>query len=352
MNTRIVLKNVLGIKIRLNHGRNMKILVTGGAGFIGSHLSDALIAKGYQVIILDNLSTGHQKNIPRQATFVLGDVTNPELVSNLVFNVDACFHLAAIPSVEKSHKDWLGCHHVNLKGSLVVFDAVSKIKNRKKIPIIYASSAAVYGNNSSHGIKETDVTKPNSAYGVDKLSTELQAQIATDIYEIPTIGMRFFNVYGPRQNSHSLYSGVITAFFECLHAKAPFIIYGDGEQRRDFIYIKDIVAGLISALESNIKLKSEIFNVCTGIGTSINLLAQTMSNLFNSKLNISYAEPKAGDIKNSIGDGSKAKEHLNFRTSFSLSEGLIQLHEAICNQVIPTKQKLSVNVLDPQEAIY
>src|ERR1700761_3440303 len=221
-------------------------LVTGGAGFIGSHLCEALIARGDQVRVLDDLSTGHRRNVPAQATLIVGDVADPTAVAEAMADVDGCFHLAAIASVEKGVTDWLGTHRVNVSGTVTVFDAVRRQGSR--IPVVYASSAAVYGDAAVVPIAETAPCVPLSAYGADKYGCELHARVASHVHGIPAVGLRFFNVYGPRQDPKSPYSGVISIFCERIAAGLPITVYGDGQQTRDFVYVGDVVRALLGAM--------------------------------------------------------------------------------------------------------
>ena len=180
-------------------------LVTGGAGFIGSHLCDALIARGDSVRVLDDLSTGRRANLPEGAELIVGDIADPETAWRATEGVDGCFHLAAIASVERATKDWLGTHRANLTGAITIFDAIRR--HGTKVPVVYASSAAVYGDCRTIPIRETAARRPLSAYGADKYGCELHAITASHVHGIPTVGLRFFNVYGPRQDPKSPYSG-------------------------------------------------------------------------------------------------------------------------------------------------
>ncbi|MGH7152360.1 MAG: NAD-dependent epimerase/dehydratase family protein, partial [Acetobacteraceae bacterium] len=181
-------------------------LVTGGAGFIGSHLCDALLRRGDAVRVLDDLSTGKRENLPAGAELMIGDIADPAAVERALAGVDGCFHLAAIASVARGIDDWLGTHCTNLTGTITVFDAV----RRHPVPVIYASSAAVYGDCPAQPLTERAPTAPLSAYGADKLGCELHARVARQVHGITTVGLRFFNVYGPRQDPDSPYSGVIS----------------------------------------------------------------------------------------------------------------------------------------------
>ncbi len=176
------------------------------------------------------------------ATLIEGDVADPAIVAQATAGVDGCFHLAAIASVEKGVTDWLGTHRANLTGTITVFDAIRR--HGSEIPVVYASSAAVYGDAATIPIAETEPRTPLSAYGADKYGCELHARVASHVHGIPTIGLRFFNVYGPRQDPKSPYSGVISIFCERIAAGLPIKIYGDGQQTRDFIYVADVVQAL------------------------------------------------------------------------------------------------------------
>ena len=220
-------------------------LVTGGCGFIGSHLVEDLLNRGHRVRILDDLSTGKRSNLPagapsRQCELITGDVIDRELVERCFEGVDHCFHLAAVASVQRSNEDWSGTHRINLTGAINIFDAA----RRQRVPVVYASSAAVYGDNADTPLQESAQLRPLTAYGADKLGCELHARVASLVHSVPTTGLRFFNVYGPRQCASSPYSGVISIFADRLTRAEPLVVFGDGEQTRDFIFVKDVVAFL------------------------------------------------------------------------------------------------------------
>ncbi len=189
--------------------RYMKFLVTGGCGFIGSHIVDALIDGGHEVVVIDNLVSGQLENLNSSARLVIGDIRSNGDVEKACDGVDGCFHMAAIASVEEARVNWLYTNSVNAGGTITLFSHSSKTN---KFPIVYASSAAVYGNPEKLPLNENSVTKPINAYGVDKLSCELHAKVAANIHGVSNVGLRFFNVYGPRQNPESPYSGVISIF--------------------------------------------------------------------------------------------------------------------------------------------
>lgn len=299
-------------------------LVTGGCGFIGSHLSDALLAAGHRVRILDDLSTGKLANKPDAAELIEGDVADPACVAPALAGTDGCFHLAAVASVEKSNRDWLGTHRSNLTGCITVFDAARRARSDQPIPVIYASSAAVYGDNSHVPLTEDSATLPLSAYGADKLGCELHARVAGHVHGVPTVGLRFFNVYGPRQDPTSPYSGVITIFAYRLRAGQPVTIYGDGNQTRDFVYVGDVVAALMAAMRV-LPSGSPVLNVCTGRATSILEIAHTMARLCRVSPTFEFQAPRSGEARVSLGDPARAAAVLGSRAGTALPDGLARL---------------------------
>lgn len=301
-------------------------LVTGGCGFIGSHLAQMLIAGGHQVRILDNLSTGKFENKAAMAKFMRGDVADVETVMQAMDGVDGCFHLAAVASVEKGNRDWLGAHRTNLTGAITVFDAARVAGHR--IPIVYASSAAVYGNNPNVPLTENATTHPLSAYGADKLGCEQHALVAGYVHGVPTCGLRFFNVYGPRQDSASPYSGVISIFCDRLRLRQNITIHGDGLQTRDFIFIEDVIRALISAM-MKASHKAPVYNVCTGRATTILQLVEAISDTLRLPANAEHGAGRPGDIRGSIGDPSKAHSDLGFKAKTELLTGLRATVDAI-----------------------
>lgn len=299
-------------------------LVTGGCGFIGSHLTEQLLKSGAKVIVLDNLSTGKQSNLPKAAQFILGDVGDEDLVTSIMPQVDGCFHLAAIASIEQSNQQWVQTHRTNLTGTINLFNAARPAKLGKQIPIVYASSAAVYGDNNHLPLNESEVPKPLTAYGADKYGCELHAAIAGDVHHIPTIGWRFFNVYGPRQDPTSPYSGVISIFFDHIANAKPIQIYGQGEQFRDFIYVSDVIQYLVKSIDVCSE-QAQVFNACTGVATKINQLATTLQTIFATTVDIQHSPARIGDIPQSLGDPTLAKDRFGLQANTSLKEGLMQM---------------------------
>jgi UDP-glucose 4-epimerase len=293
-------------------------LVTGGCGFIGSHLCDALLARGDAVRILDDLSTGKIGNKPAGAELLRGDVADRALVAEAMAGVDGCFHLAAIASVERGNEDWLGTHRTNLTGAVTVFEAA---RRARRVPVVYASSAAVYGDNPAVPLAESAATRPLSAYGADKLGCELHARVASHVHGVPTVGLRFFNVFGPRQDPSSPYSGVISIFCDRLRAGTGIRVFGDGEQIRDFVYVADVVAALLAAMRV-MPPESPVFNVCTGRATSVLELARTVAALCSVTPEIAFLPPRAGEIRRSLGDPEEAAASLGIRAATPLADGL------------------------------
>jgi UDP-glucose 4-epimerase len=298
-----------------------RFLVTGGAGFIGSHLIQALLDEGHMVRVLDDFSSGHRKNVPQQVELIEADVTDPVAVDRALDDIDGCFHLAAIASVARSHREWLRTHQVNLTGTINVFDQARPSRRGREVPIVYASTAAIYGNCGSFPVDEESPPAPLSAYGADKHACELHARVAGAIHGVPTVGLRFFNLYGPRQDPLSPYSGVISIFADRLLRGEPVEIFGDGEQARDFTYISDAVCALCRAMRAA-TTSAFVFNVCTGKATSVRDLAQTIADLCGTELIVHRRPARCGEVRISIGDPQRATERLGFTAQTRLSSGL------------------------------
>jgi UDP-glucose 4-epimerase len=294
------------------------ILVTGGAGFIGSHLVDRLVNAGYAVRIIDNLSTGRLENIACHLNsgavkFVKGDIRDLSLLRSSLQGVYAVAHLAALTSVPQSVENPESTFEVNAEATA----EITKLSENAGVKrFIFASSCAVYGDAKDLPVNENTAPNPLSPYAQSKLIAEHYCLERTSLQS--TV-LRLFNVYGPRQGI-SEYSSVITRFAESIRRKEPLTIYGDGSQTRDFVYVSDIVNSLFTVIES--KIADEVFNIGIGQPTSIDKLAKTMLTLTRSDLPINYGLPRVGDIKNSYADISKAKMLLDFAPSFTLREGL------------------------------
>ena len=295
-------------------------LVTGGAGFIGSHLSDALLREGHTVLVLDDLSTGQHTNLDPRCKLIVGDVADAALVRSVMEGVVGCFHLAAVASVARSNEDWLGTHRANQTGTVTILDAA----RIKRTPVVYASSAAVYGDTGDAApVLETHPTRPRTAYGVDKLGSELHAAVAFGVHRVPTMGLRFFNVYGPRQDPSSPYSGVISILAARIITGQPLTIHGDGMQTRDFVYVADVVSHLQAAMRRlHHAPLAGVLNVCTGRATSVCALSGVMTRAAGRTPKIVTNPARPGDIRHSLGDPSAAIALLNVRATTRLEEGL------------------------------
>ena len=299
------------------------ILVTGGAGFIGSHLVDALMKNRdvEEVRVIDNFSTGNIENISnhlksKKFSLLKGDIRNHEAVHKAMKNINYVFHEAAIASVPLSVKNPQACYEVNVTGT---FNLLEEARIRDAI-LIYASSCAVYGDPSRIPIREDDASKPISPYGASKFSAETLCIAYNSTYGLRSTCLRYFNVYGPRQ-SYSRYSGVITIFTNRALRGEDLIIYGDGKQTRDFIYVKDIVDA--NLLIANCKRAyGQVFNVGTGKETSIKSLALKIIKIVGTDVKIIHKAPIKGDIRRSVADISRIKEIANYSPKISLNEGL------------------------------
>ncbi|MHA1713634.1 MAG: SDR family oxidoreductase [Candidatus Ranarchaeia archaeon] len=301
-----------------------RVAVTGGAGFIGSHIVDKLAKEGAEVLVIDNMSTGQKANIEDAISqghvkLVQQDIIEPTALSNLIrsFEPEAILHLAAKISVQDSVRNPLDVNNVNVDGTLHVLESARKSDVDK---IVMASSSAVYGDLPSLPKREDLPVLPLSPYGASKLAAETYVQTYFRVYGLNTIVLRFFNVFGPRQ-SYSMYGGVITVFISHLINRQPITIFGDGEQTRDFIYVKDVVQANILALCSD-KGAGDVFNIASGTPTSINQLYQLVSKIIGLDQPVNYRKARKGDIRHSFADVNQAKRVLNWTPFFSLRNGL------------------------------
>lgn len=300
----------------------VRALVTGGAGFIGSHLVDRLIQEGFDVIVLDNLSTGSLENIrahmgKQNFQFIRGDVGVREVVRRALRDVDYVFHLAAIASVDLSMRRPDLVNRVNVTGTLNLLEE-SRRANVKRF--IFTSSCAVYGEPVKMPVDEEHPTRPLSPYGVSKLAAEHYCMIYHKVYGLETVVLRLFNVYGSRQE-RSPYGGVISRFIERLRRKLPPIIFGDGTQTRDFIHVNDVVEALMLASKAK-NCAGAILNIGSGSEISIREVAEKLIKIFGLRVRPVYVRGRAGDIKRMCADIKKAREILGFEAKISLDEGL------------------------------
>lgn len=296
-------------------------LVTGGCGFIGSHLTEFLLKRGDQVTIVDDLSTGKRENVPESAEIIVGDISDAALMQRLLAGKDGCFHLAAVASVQRCTEEWVSSHRTNLTGTITILDAARAAKDGKAIPVIYASSAAVYGDNANVPLNEDAITKPLSAYGADKLGCELHGRVAHGVHGVPNTGFRFFNVFGPRQDPKSPYSGVIAIFTDRIKAGQGITIFGDGGQVRDFVFVGDVVRHLVAAMDAG-GGAGAVYNVCTGKSTSVLELAHMVAEICGAEADITHAEARTGDIRTSIGDPARATAAFDVPAEMVFRDGL------------------------------
>jgi len=297
-----------------------KVIVTGGAGFIGSHLTELLLSRGYHVILIDDFSTGKMANIEpllksMKVNFIQGSITDLPLLQNLSQGVDFVFHQAALPSVPRSIEDPLSTNKVNITGTLNVLLA-ARDNNVKKV--IYASSSSVYGDTPTLPKREDMVSNPQSPYALTKLVGEYYCRVFHQIYDLPTICLRYFNVYGPRQDSDSQYAAVIPIFITRLSENKPPIIYGDGEQTRDFTFVKDAIQANIIGAESD---ACGVFNIGRGENNTINDLTKTITRIMGKDLQSEYQPPRVGDVRDSLADISKARA-IGYKPQYNLDKGL------------------------------
>ena len=306
--------------------QSLRILVTGGAGFIGSHLVDRLMKEDYEVVVLDNFSAGKAENIQHHLDsqsfdLVKGDIRNSEDVRKAVGDADVVFHLAAIVNVPLSIEDPLLVNDVNVRGTLNLLEASVKEDIQR---FIYVSSCAVYGEARYLPINEEHPIMPLSPYGISKFTAEHHCKIFHKIHDLKTVCLRFFNVYGPRQ-SEGPYSGVITQFVNRLKRGKPPIVYGDGEQTRDFVYVEDVVEASMLVLRCQ-HCAGEVINIGAGKPTTINELSKVLMKMFRElSVKPEYAPLRAGDIRDSYADIGKAGRVLGYRPRIRLEGGIRRL---------------------------
>jgi UDP-glucose 4-epimerase len=299
----------------------MKILVTGGAGFIGSHLAEELVKQKHEVRILDDLSTGRMENlkaIAKKIEFLEGTITSKPTVDDAVRGCDYVFHEAAMVSVEESIKNPVKAWDINIRGTLLVLGAAYRSGVKRTI---LASSAAVYGDTLALPKREDGSLAPKSPYGESKHINEMNAEKYHRDYKLQTVCLRYFNVFGPRQDPASPYSGVISKFISAALKNEKPLIYGDGEQTRDFVYVKDVVRANLLAMDGK-KAAGGIFNIGSGTEVSINQLWKQIAKMAKSKAIPIHEPPRQGDIRRSFASIVKAEQLLGFKPQCSLEEGL------------------------------
>ncbi len=299
-------------------------LITGGAGFIGSHIAEALLKRNEAVRVFDNLATGNQNNIqalqnlPGKVEFIQGDLRDMDAVKAAVKGVEVVFHQAALASVPRSIAQPVASLETNINGTQNVLLAARDAGVRR---VVYASSSSVYGNTPILPKQEGMPTQPMSPYAVQKLTGELLCRVFTLVYGIETVALRYFNVFGPRQDPASEYAAVIPRFLTALLEKRRPIVFGDGEQTRDFTYIENIVQANLLASTSTDAI-GEAMNIGCGERISLNGVLYTAAELLNTHIEADYRDPRPGDVRDSLADISKAQKLLGYTPTVSFREGL------------------------------
>ena len=317
--------------------RGGTILVTGGCGFIGTHLCHELVKTGQSVRVLDDLSTGKAAGIPDEAELIVGDVADADTVAEAMAGIDGVIHLAAIASVERCNQEWVRSHRTNLTGTLTVMEAAreaGKEDGSAPVPVVWASSA------SRAASITVSVPEPLSPYGADKLGGELHGRAAAEIFGVANMALRFFNVYGPGQDPNSPYSGVISIFAERMARGEDIVINGDGGQTRDFVHVSDVVRALIASLDRLLRRQRleqpagfNAVNVCTGRAVTVRMLAETLRALTGSAGTLSHGPARDGDIRDSVGDPARMQRLLAIRAETRLEEGLRSLTDTRIDRI-------------------
>ena len=300
-------------------------LVTGGAGFIGSHLTEELLRRGHTVRVADSLVTGKRSNLDHlpEAEFVLGDIADFEFAQRVVEGCDYVLHQAAIPSVPRSVKDPITSNRANVDATLNILVAARDAGVRR---LVFAGSSSAYGDTPTLPKHEEMATNPLSPYALQKVVGEQYLQMFTKLYGLETVSIRYFNVFGPRQDPSSPYSGVISVFATALLENRPPRIYGDGEQTRDFTYVANVVDGVLRACEAT-GASGQVINVATGGRISLNDLFREMKKIVGATVEPHYVEPRQGDVRDSQADIRKAKDILGYKPTVSFEDGLARTIE-------------------------
>lgn len=309
--------------------QTMLTLVTGGCGFIGSHLVEELVGRDRKVRVLDDLSSGYLDNIEpfgSSVEFVNGDVRDARCLGDVMQGVREVFHEAALVSVFDSVERPEENHAINITGTLNVLEAARRAGVRR---VVVASSAAVYGNAPELPKTETMLPQPESPYALAKIAKEYYMSVYHKLYGLETVSLRYFNVYGPRQDPSSMYSGVISKFVDQMLSGGTPTIFGDGRQSRDFVFVKDVVQANMLAMQSEAVGRGEVFNVATQERTSLLELVDTLARLLGVRAQPCFAEARAGDVRHSLADITRAREALGFAPRYSMEAGLRLLIEEV-----------------------
>jgi UDP-glucose 4-epimerase len=317
----------------------MKALITGGAGFIGSHIASRLIGEGHEVRVLDNFSTGNRSNLAAfEGDFDLieGDMQSYERAHNAVQGCEVVFHQAALPSVPRSIQDPLTSNAANVVGTLNILLASRDSGVRR---VVFASSSSIYGADLTLPKQEDRAPMPISPYAVAKLASEGYCRSFSAVYGLETVALRYFNVFGPRQDPLSQYAAVIPRFITALFDGKPPLVFGDGEQSRDFTYIDNVVDANLRAAEAE-GVAGQTFNIACGERISLNRLLDEIRAIVGSDVEASYQEPRQGDVKHSLADISRAREQLGYEPLVDFNEGLMRTVESLRTEADPVPRSV------------
>ena len=310
-----------------------RYLVTGGAGFIGSHIVRRLVGEGELVRVVDNLTTGQSirlKTARDSIEFVEGDLADEQVSDEVVREVDYVLHQAAVPSVQRSVYDPIGTNRANVNATLNLLESCRKAGVRR---LVYAASSSAYGNTEVLPKAEEMSPNPLSPYALQKLVGERYCKLYYDLYGLETVSLRYFNVFGPDQDPHSEYSAVIPKFITKLLAKEPITVYGDGEQSRDFTYVDNVVEANLLALRAT-DAPGNVCNIGCAEHITLNKLISLLEEILGIKANVNYTDPKAGDVRHSLADITRARRLLGYEPKVMVKEGLRRTVQAFTKQVV------------------
>jgi UDP-glucose 4-epimerase len=308
--------------------RIQRVLVTGGAGFIGSHLVDALLRRGAQVRVVDDFSSGREENLAQaidRIELLRGDFADPAIAERAVDGVDVVFHQGAVPSVPRSVAEPVRTNRANIDGTLRILESARQAGVRR---VVYAASSSAYGDTEVLPKVETMPANPRSPYALQKFAGETYARLYFELYGLETVALRYFNVFGPRQDPASTYAAVIPRFITaCLQGESPHI-HGDGEQTRDFTFVEDAVRANLAAAEAK-DAPGRVFNVAGGRQTSLNALLEAIQGIVGSRVRAIHEPPRAGDVRHSLADLTQARELLGYEPVIALDAGLRRTVESL-----------------------
>ncbi len=301
-----------------------RFLITGGAGFIGSNIAQRLIDRGHYVTVIDNFFTGRRENLSQAGEsdrfrLIEADIRNIDAVREACRDVDFVLHEAAVPSVPRSIEDPIGTNEVNVDGTLNVLKACVENKVKR---LVYAASSSAYGDTAVLPKKEDMIPSPLSPYAVTKLTGEYYCRVFTDIYGLETVSLRYFNIFGPRQDPNSQYAAVIPRFITAMLKGEGPVVYGDGEQSRDFTYIENVIDANVGACYAPRAAAGRVFNVACGTGYTLNALLGMLEKIMNKKAGQRYLPSRKGDVRHSRADIAGAAEYIGYRIAVGFEEGL------------------------------